>query len=147
MRFRIADDETESGFQLAPMVDIVFQALIFFMVVSVFAKFETSLDIVVPTARTSAATTRLPGEIIVNIDAEGRVVINQRRFTIDELRTTLARIAGAFPGQPVILRADRRTPYEDVIGVLDACREADIWNVSFATLADEAAAGGSERAP
>jgi biopolymer transport protein ExbD len=147
MRFRAADDGTELGFQLAPMVDIVFQALIFFMVVSVFAKFETSLDIVVPTAKTSVTSTRLPGEIIVNIDAEGRIVINRRRFTPEELKGTLARIAETFPGQPVILRADRQTPYEDVIGVLDACREADIWNVSFATLVDETAAVRGETAP
>ncbi len=135
MRFRTAEeDEPESGFQLAPMVDIVFQALIFFMVASIFAQFETELDIVVPTAKTAQSSTRLPGEIIINIDREGRIVVNQRRLDDDELRSMLSRIAEAFPGQPVILRADRLTPYEDVVRVLDTCREADIWNISFATL-------------
>ena len=138
MRFRVADDDVETGFQLAPMVDIVFQALIFFMVASIFAQFETELDIVVPTAETSVSSSRLPGEIIINIDRDGRLVVNQRRFTADELVDTLRRIAETFPGQPVILRADRLTAYEDVVSVLDACREADIWNISFATLPGEA---------
>ena len=40
-----------------------------------------------------------------------------------------------FPGQPVLLRADKTTAYEHVVRVLDTCRQADIWNISFATLA------------
>jgi biopolymer transport protein ExbD len=43
------------------------------------------------------------------------------------------RIVKLFPGQPVLLRADRGTAYEHVIRVLDICRRADIWNISFAT--------------
>jgi len=33
----------------------------------------------------------------------------------------------------VLIRADKRTDYEHVIGVLDLCRQVDIWNISFAT--------------
>jgi biopolymer transport protein ExbD len=51
----------------------------------------------------------------------------------------LSSVARHFPGQPVLIRADRATAYEHVIRVLDLCRQADIWNVSFAT-------GGSETA-
>jgi hypothetical protein len=39
-------------------------------------------------------------------------------------------------GQPVLIRADRETPYGDVIRVLDLCRQSDIWNIGFATSLD-----------
>ena len=38
-----------------------------------------------------------------------------------------------FPCLPVLLLADKQTAYEHVIKVLDLCRQADIWNISFAT--------------
>ena len=49
----------------------------------------------------------------------------------------LQELAELFPGQPVILRADKSTDYEHVVNVLDLCRQADIWNISFATSVPE----------
>jgi biopolymer transport protein ExbD len=49
----------------------------------------------------------------------------------------LSRIVKMFPGQPVLIRADKATDYEHVIHVLDLCRTVDIWNISFATTVAE----------
>jgi biopolymer transport protein ExbD len=125
------------GFQLAPMIDVVFLLLCFFMTSQIFAQWETEVSITLPTAKTGELPRRLPGEIIINIRADGTTVINTRVLDEAALGDTLRRLAEAFPGQPVLIRADKTTPYEHVIRVLDLCRQADIWNISFATAVPE----------
>jgi len=118
---------------MTPMIDVVFLLLCFFITTQLYAQWETEIDITLPTARTGQLPQRLPGEIILNLRESGEVVVNGRTLASDELGTMLKRLAGLFPGQPVLLRADRTTEYEHVIQVLDLCRQADIWNISFAT--------------
>jgi biopolymer transport protein ExbD len=115
------------------MIDGVFLLLCFFVTTQLFAQWETEIDITLPTARTGQLPQRLPGEIIINLYDDGRVVVNRRELEQDELGAMLQRLAGLFPGQPVLLRADQETNYKYIIRVLDLCRQADIWNISFAT--------------
>jgi len=123
--------------QMAPLIDIVFLLLIFFMSASIFYQLETEINITVPTADESTETKRAPGEIIINIRKDGTVVVNQRQMDYGELQNMLGRISELYRGQPVIIRADRQTYHKDVIRVLDICAGADIWNVSFATMKEE----------
>ncbi|HMP90127.1 MAG TPA: biopolymer transporter ExbD [Kiritimatiellia bacterium] len=133
MKFRARQKPESPGFQMTPMIDVVFLLLCFFVTSQLYAQWETEIDITLPTARTGQLPQRLPGEIILNLHADGRVVVNGRELPGDELGSMLKRLAGLFPGQPVLLRADRSTEYDHVIRVLDYCRQADIWNISFAT--------------
>ena len=126
------------SFQLAPMIDVVFLLLCFFVTSQLFAQWEAEIDITLPTARTGQSPQRLPGEVILNVLRDGSVVVNGRALQNEELGDMLKRLAELFPGQPVVIRADRQTAYEHVVNVLDRCREADIWNISFATLLPEA---------
>lgn len=123
--------------QLIPLVDILFYTLIFFMVVSVMQQMETELSINVPKAKESTDSPRSPGEIIINVDRAGGVVVNQRALGDGELREMLQRISSLYPNQPVIIRADKKTFHEAVVRVLDACAAANIWNISFATLRED----------
>ena len=133
MKFRARPRPESPGFQMTPMIDVVFLLLCFFITSQLFAQWETEIDIQLPTARTGQLPQRLPGEIILNLHEDGRIVVNGREFGQEDLGAMLKRLAGLFPGQPVLLRADRGTDYEHVIEVLDQCRQADIWNISFAT--------------
>ena len=99
MNFRGKLAQERVGFQVVPMIDILFLLLCFFVISQVFTQWEAEIDIT--------------------------------------LLALLQRLAGYFPGQPVIIRADRQTAYEHLIRVLDLCRQSDIWNVSFATLQAE----------
>jgi biopolymer transport protein ExbD len=138
MNFRSKLRTDPLGFQLAPMIDVVFLLLCFFVTTQIFAQWETEIDITLPTADSGETPRRLPGEVILNVDSQGAVIVNNRRLTPEDLNALLARLVSLFPGQPVVLRADRTTDYEHVIRVLDACRKADIWNISFATAPPEA---------
>ena len=119
--------------QMTSMMDIIFLMLLFFITTSVFSQWEYEINITLPTAQSGKVPDRLPGEIIINIAQDGRVSVNQKDLTLDALKTRLDRLARYFPGQPVVLRADKETKYEHLIKVIDTCRKADIWNFSMAT--------------
>ena len=133
MRFRDKFRQDLPGFQIAPMVDVIFNLLCFFLVGQIFATWETELDVKVPTAQTGQVSDRLPGEVIVNIAQDGTVIVNKQALDEKGLRALLGKVAHLFPGQPVLIRADKGTAYGHVIKVLDLCRQSDIWNISFAT--------------
>ncbi len=115
------------------MLDVVFQLLAFFLLTSVYSAWENEISIAIPTAQTGTAPHRLEGEIIINVVKDGSVVVNGRTLDDPAFASLLKRLAALWPGQPVIIRADKATAYEHVIHVLDLCRKADIWNISFAT--------------
>ena len=123
------------GVPLTPMIDVVFLLLCFFVTSQIFAQWETEIDVALPTAATGGMPQRLPGEVIINVRADGATVVNGQTLDDAQLRAMMDRLVDLFPGQPVLLRADKTTAYEHVVRVLDTCRQADIWNISFATLA------------
>ena len=123
------------GVPLTPMIDVVFLLLCFFVTSQIFSQWETEIDIALPTAATGDMPQRLPGEVIINVLADGTAVVNGQSLDDAQLRGMMDRLVQLFPGQPVLLRADKTTAYEHVVRVLDTCRQADIWNISFATLA------------
>lgn len=137
MNFRAKLRIDPLGFQLAPMIDVVFLLLCFFVTTQIFAQWETEIGITLPTAQSGKIPRRLPGEVILNVNSQGVVIVNNRHLSAEDLDALLTRLVSMFPGQPVVLRADRTTAYEHVVRVLDACRRADIWNISFATSVPE----------
>ncbi len=133
MNFRARAQPESSGFQIAPMIDIVFLLLIFFLVTWNFSKDEMELDVQVPTAREGKESRRAVGEVILNVKADGSVVMNRREMNTEELEAALAKIQSLYPDQAVVLRGDETTEYSRIVEVLDVCRSANIWNVAFAT--------------
>ena len=124
------------GIALTSMLDVIFLLLCFFVTVSVFSQWESEISIKLPTARTAEAPERLPGEIIVNLAKDGSIKVNGATMSLADLQSRLARISKFYPGQPVIIRADRETKYDYLVGVIDACRAGDVWNFSLATQND-----------
>jgi biopolymer transport protein ExbD len=140
MNFRKQIEEKSMGFQMAPMVDIIFLLLIFFIASAVYSQWETKLEIKVPTAETSKQTLRDPGEAIINIDKDGKFYLNSIEFSADRLQEILMDLARDYPDQPVVIRPDKETDCKYLIQVIDICAKTDISNISFATLhPDEAA--------
>ncbi len=139
MRFRSYSPAERTGMQLAPMIDIVFLLLIFFLVTWSYARFETELDISVPAAAEGQQPERTVGEIVVNVHKDGRIVVEGREKTDDELLGMLSDIARAYKDQAVILRGDKLTAFDHIVRVLNVCQKAGIWNVAFATAPPELA--------
>ena len=138
MKFKVEQKSRAPGIALTSMLDVIFLLLCFFVTVSVFSQWESEISIKLPASKTSEQPERLPGEIIVNLTKEGVVKVNGAVMPLPELKARLAKIAKFYPGQPVIIRADRETRYEALVNVMDTCREADVWNFSLATEGESA---------
>lgn len=115
------------------MIDIVFLLLIFFLLTWSYARFETELDISVPAAEQGATPERQVGEIIVNVNQDGEIIVNAARLSEQELLEKLNRLVRFRDNQAVILRGDGEVPYDRIVDVLDICYKARIRNVAFAT--------------
>ncbi len=137
MRITRRQEEEAVGVPLAPLIDIVFLTLVFFMVTSVYGALESEVDIQLPTADTAVQTERTQGEIFINLRADGTIIVNDREMEIDELQAVLDRVAEYFPGGSVIVRGDRSAMLGRALQVLDCCRKADIQNIAFAALPAE----------
>lgn len=133
MLFRQTVEMERPGLQMAPMIDIVFLLLIFFLVTWAYARFETELDVRVPVAEEGVDPRRNIGEVIINVLEDGAMVLEGRTVSETEMHDRLSSIAAVYRDVAVILRGDRNTRYENIVRVLDLCRRAGIWNVAFAT--------------
>ena len=121
-------------FALSSMLDVIFLLLCFFVTASVFSQWESEISISLPSASSAEAPGRLPGEVILNVAKDGSVTVNAKKLTLEDLGTRLKRVAEFYPGQPVVIRADRDTVYSALVDVIDTCRNSGVWNFSLATV-------------
>ena len=133
MNFQTPTQPEPKGFLIAPMVDILLVLLGFFMLTWTFARHETELDVQVTVAKEGKENRRSIGEVIINVKADGSLVMNRRTLSPQELQSTLTRIAALYPDQAIILRGDEKVDYGHIVQTLDICRSANIWNIAFAT--------------
>ena len=133
MKFAPDNRSRPARLALTSMLDVIFLLLCFFVTVSVFSQWESEISITLPSAKTAEEPGRLPGEIIVNLDKEGAVRVNGAPLSLAELENRLAKISKFYPGQQVIIRADKETKYDNLVKVVDACRAGNVWNFSLAT--------------
>jgi biopolymer transport protein ExbD len=122
-----------AGMQLAPMIDIVFLLLIFFIVTWQFTRSETELNVSVPTAEEGSELNRPKGEIIINVLPDETIRVEGISVNLPQLLDKLAAIAKQYENQPVRIRGDGKVPYQRIVEVIDTCQKAGIWNISFAT--------------
>ncbi len=133
----VGSEDGDIGFQIAPMVDVVFVLMLFFMASAGSQIIEKELNISLPSGAQAApgATTKTP--IIIDISADGQVVGNNTSFgtTTDRallsLRDWLKATQGFGGEDPVIIRPNSDTKHERIIDVLNACAAAGIKNLTF----------------
>lgn len=137
MKFNVQSSSKAPQLALTSMLDVIFLLLCFFVTVSVFSQWENEIFITLPQAKTSDEPDRLPGEIVVNLFADGAIKVNGNAMTLADLGERLKKLSRFYPGQAVIIRSDKETKYENLVRLLDTCRDSDIWNFSFATEAEK----------
>ena len=121
------------GIQLAPLVDVLLLLLIFFLLTWNAARTENELDVKVPKASAAREKSAPPGDVVVNVKADGNVIVNRRTMTGSELTELLTNLVKLYPEQAVVIRGDEAGAYKNIIGVLDICTAAGITNIAFAT--------------
>ena len=137
MAITIHRGRASSVLDLTPMIDMVFNLLIFFMVVSQFANEERDMKVVLPDGSEAMPLTSRPQQIFINIDDRGRYTVRNREYSVDALKNLLVQAAANNPAsQTVVIRADRRVPWDFVATAMRLCNEAGLRDYS-ASLADE----------
>lgn len=133
MKFK-RPSQPEASFQLAPMIDIVFLLLIFFIVTWQFSRSEMDLKIQVPSSTDSKERqSRTYNEIIINVREDGSTRINGELISPEALYSKVGNIVRVNRNQPFRLRGDANTEFQHIVNVMDICTRAGVWNVSFAT--------------
>ncbi len=123
--------------ELTPIIDMVFLLLIFFLVATTFHQAEREMQIALPAASSAGPISAMLREIIVNVDAEGRIIVGGRRIEHQDLRVMISQAVEANPEQKVTVRGDRSTAYANVVTVLDICKGSGIQEPYLDTVPDE----------
>ena len=132
MKFQNKEPES-AAFPLAPMIDVVFLLLIFFIATMQFSQSERELEVSVPVAEEGPDARQTVGEIIVNVKEDGEVVVDNAVMTQAQLFEKLQRISAIHPNQAIRIRGDGQVEYQKIVEVIDVCQKAGIPNISFAT--------------
>lgn len=121
------------GIQLAPLVDVLMLLLIFFLLTWNAARNENELDVKIPKATAAKEKSAPIGDVIVNVKADGNVVVNRRTLAAPELTDLLKNLVQLNADQAVVIRGDEAGAYKNIVSVLNICSEAGVTNVAFAT--------------
>ena len=137
----LINEKTE--LQIAPLIDVVFLLLIYFMVSSSLKRSEADLSMSLPSAVAQSQELKMPDEQIIEVLGNGHIVLNERQYTdpakadLAELENTLIRYreASALMNTPamITIAAEDDSRHERVIDVLNACAGAQITSVTFGT--------------
>lgn len=133
MRIPTRATSSDVGFNMTPMIDVVFQLIIFFLLSSHLARQETRLALPLPVAESGQATpaSEKP-RVVVNVLADGSLLVVSRRMTSEELVALLSQRKSEHGSDlEVRIRGDRSVPYRRVEPVMRACTQAGIWNVTY----------------
>jgi biopolymer transport protein ExbD len=114
---------------IAPLIDMVFILLIFFLVNTSFVK-ETGIDVSRPTASTAAVKNK--ATILIAIDQNNRLFMDHREIDPRAVRANVERALAENPEGAVVVVADKASSTGVAIQVMDGCRMAGAENVSLA---------------
>ncbi|MBC2602824.1 ExbD/TolR family protein [Puniceicoccus vermicola] len=123
------DDE---GFELTPMIDVVFLLIAFFMTITSEIT-EENIKIEVPIAVEAQVPEERGVRQTISIDASGNIFFGARQLAPDELADAIRVSLENSPDTRVYLRADARTPHRYVQDVMQATANAGLYDLIFAT--------------
>ena len=115
------------GLDMAPLIDIVFQLLIFFMLTSAFSYPIMKLDL--PKAATSDPSQSK--KIVISLDRAGTVSLNSQTFSLSELKSVLEKKLAEVSDKSVHIQGDEQMPYRYFVQVMDTAREAGATRINI----------------
>ncbi len=126
-----------SAVDLTPMIDVVFQLIIFFVVTANLQQESVLKHIVLPMAPHSKKHEKHPSQITLQVDARGRFYVGKssplRLSRIRGLLRNAVRIAGNHH-IPVLIRGDGDARHKGVRKLMDVCAGEGLYRLSFATM-------------
>jgi biopolymer transport protein ExbD len=116
---------------MIPMIDIMFNLIIFFLVGTQFCSMERNITLKVPEVVDRGALTEAPRRRVVNVYRDGRVTLDERPVSLEDLTKRLAEIRRQYHDLGVIVRGDGKGAFQRVAEVLTACKQAGIQELGI----------------
>lgn len=124
-----SSQEEESEINITPMLDVVFIMLIFFIVTASFVK-ESGIEVNRPDAQT--AELKEKANILIAITANNQIYVDRRKVDPRAVRANIERLHAENPQGTVVIQADKESKTETLIQVMDASRQAGVFDVAIA---------------
>ena len=115
---------------MAPLVDVVFLLLIFFLLTSTLIVQE-GIEVDLPGSSTSETTEEAP--IVVTITKGGKHFLNDKEIQFTDLKKALSLLFKHAPEELIILKSDASVPVQSLIDTMDAIKSSGGTNISLAT--------------
>lgn len=125
------DEEMELN--LIPMIDVMLILLIFFMVATTIKHTEKALPIELPHSTASIDLSAQEKLLVIGIDTAGTKYIGPAKVTTDVLHERIRQAAATNPEQQIRIDADRQTPYENLVEVIELCQFEGLRNIVLRT--------------
>lgn len=125
-----AQEESGSEINLTPMLDVVFIMLIFFIVTATFVK-EYGIDINQPEKNKPKTIDPDKKSIVVRITQTDRIQIDKRDVDVRSVRANIERLHAENPEAPVIIQPHKEATADKIIAVMDAARQAGVYDVQL----------------
>jgi biopolymer transport protein ExbD len=133
--FEYGRDLTEGGTgpDMTPMIDMIFQLLIFFLLTSFFIL--PAVSVALPRSRSQQ--TQPPSALSLTIERDGGLLLAGRRVEMGELQALLATALVQRNDRTVVIQSDRGVPFGRVVQVMEAARDGGAQDISFLVERDE----------
>jgi biopolymer transport protein ExbD len=129
----INQEEERHGLRIAPLIDIIFLLLIFFLVTTTFYQVEKDITVALAEASEGALRDETPTVLIVNVRKDGVIVLDQKQTTLAQLEQRVRTAANRDPRLVVVVRCDREARHEHFVRVLNLCEKIGVSRVAVAT--------------
>jgi biopolymer transport protein ExbD len=119
--------EGGAGLDMTPMIDMIFQLLIFFLLTSFFIL--PAVNITLPKSRSTDA--RPPSSLILTVERDGSLGLAGRPVAMNELTALISAALARTPDRTVVIQSDRGVPFGRVVEVMEAARDGGAQEISF----------------
>jgi biopolymer transport protein ExbD len=123
--------EEPPAMNMIPMIDIMFNLIIFFLVGTQFASLERNIALKVPEVVDRGALTEAPRRRVVNVYRDGRITLDDKPVDLESLSKRLATVRSQYNDLGVIVRGDGQGQFQRVAEVLTACKQAGIQELGI----------------
>lgn len=131
-----AEEAPEIG--LIALIDCIFFLLMFFMIATSFkqpeAEKQMALPVVLPAAQMSLERAQAaPAPLAIGVDSKGKLYLDGKQVTVQELHDRLKSEAAANPARPIRIDGDEMARYQDIVHVLDLCQFEGFTRIAMHT--------------
>ncbi len=134
LRRKKTQDAVSVDVQMTPMIDVVFQLLIYFIVTMKSVDVAAHLDVFRPSAAAMPAENKAPPRMIRIQIFSGALLVNDRSLDMPGLTQILDKLGAISKTQTVVISCSRDSKHERLIDVLNVCARAGLSNLSITSM-------------